>query len=472
MNTLEAKSEFAIHLSLDLLDLLDLLEVLESLEAAFLQNFQNFQFIIKKNYALNMIGLIDCNNFYVSCERVFNPRLEGRRVAVLTNNDGCVVSRSPEFKKLNIPVGTPYFKIKDLEKPLDLVFISSNYELYADMSSRVMSVLRQFTPHIEQYSIDEAFVHFNLPESHDYESLAIELRERVRQWTGIPTGIGFASTRTLAKLGSEIAKKRTNTGVFVMPKHAEDILQETPVGDIWGVGPRVEKRLMALGIRTARQLAEADLPWLQKKFSVCLVRTALELNGQKATAAEDFGHPLKTATCSRMFGVPIVDFEELRQSVAEYAETAAEKMRESGRQAVGASVFFLYYPEYYPVALPEGGAETNVMFGHPTNNTAEIFAAIAPHLPKIFQNGRRYKKSGIIFFGLEKGTLTQPELFPAPARTPISDHVVETLDTINRQFGRDTVHCLASGLSRPWTMRREKLSSRYTTDWDGLPLAK
>ena len=195
------------------------------------------------HYALNMIGLIDCNNFY----------------AVLTNNDGCVVSRSPEFKKLNIPVGTPYFKIKELEKPLGLIFISSNYELYADMSNRVMSVLRQFTPQVEQYSIDEAFIHFNLPEDSDYEALAMSLRERVLQWTGIPTGIGFASTRTLAKLGSEIAKKQTQTGVFVVPKNPEDILRETPVGDIWGVGPRVEKRLMALGIRTALQLAESDL---------------------------------------------------------------------------------------------------------------------------------------------------------------------------------------------------------------------
>ena len=424
------------------------------------------------NYALNMIGLIDCNNFYVSCECVFNPRLEGRRVAVLTNNDGCVVSRSPEFKKLNIPVGTPYFKIKDLEKPLGLVFISSNYELYADMSNRVMSVLRQFTPHLEQYSIDEAFVHFNLPKDYDYESLAKKLRERVLQWTGIPTGIGFASTRTLAKLASEIAKKKTKTGVFVMPQHAEDILRETPVGDIWGVGPRVEKRLMALGIRTALQLAESDLPWLQKRFSVCLVRTVLELQGQSATAAEDFGHPMKTAACTRMFGTPIVDFEELRETVADYAESAAARLREIGKQAVGACVFFLYYPEYYPVALPEGGAEINVMFGHPTNNTAEIFAALAPNLPKIFQQGRRYKKSGVIFFGLENGTLIQPELFPAPIRTNVSDRVVETLDTINRQFGRRAVHCLASGLARPWTMRREKLSSRYTTDWDGLPLAR
>ena len=180
-----------------------------------------------------MIGLIDCNNFYVSCERVFNPRLIGRRVAVLTNNDGCVVSRSPEFKKLNIPVGTPYFKIKDLEKPLGLIFISSNYELYADMSNRVMSVLRQFTPQVEQYSIDEAFIHFNLPEDSDYEALAMSLRERVLQWTGIQTGIGFASTRTLAKLGSEIAKKQTQTGVFVVPKNPEDILRETPVGGIY-----------------------------------------------------------------------------------------------------------------------------------------------------------------------------------------------------------------------------------------------
>lgn len=420
----------------------------------------------------SMIGLVDCNNFYVSCECVFNPRLQGRRVAVLTNNDGCVVSRSPEFKKLNIPVGTPYFKIKDLEKPLGLVFVSSNYELYADMSNRVMSVLRQFSPQIEQYSIDEAFVHFNLPENTDYESLALKLRERVLQWTGIPTGIGFAATRTLAKLASEIAKKRTKTGVFVMPQKTDDILQETPVGDIWGVGPRVEKRLMALGIRTARQLAEAELTWLQKRFSVCLVRTVLELRGLEAVPAEDFGHPQKSTACSRMFGTPIVDFEELRQSVAEYAETAAERMRQNGRQAVGASVFFLYYAEYYPVALPEGGAEISVMFGRPTNNTAEIFAAIAPQLPRIFQKGRRYKKSGIIFFGLESGTLTQPDLFPPPVRTPIQDSLYETLDAINRQFGRDAVHCLASGLTRPWTMRREKLSSRYTTDWDGLLIAR
>lgn len=416
---------------------------------------------------LRVIGLVDCNNFFVSCECVFNPRLRGKRVAVLSNNDGCVVARSNEFKQLDIPMGTPYFKLKPMEELLELTFVSSNYELYADMSSRVMSVLRDSCPEVEQYSIDEAFIIVDLPADSSYLDWGIKLRGKIQQWIGIPTGIGFAASRTLAKLAAKFAKKRTSEGVFVMPDDPVELLSSTPVGDIWGVGGRLGKRLHDLGIRTAEQLRQADLQWLGRRFNVCLVRTALELRGQDVVPPDKLDHPIKSATCSRTFGTPIVDFDELRSSVAEFAEIACERMRRADRQAVGATVFFNYSAEYKPKELPAGTTSMTILFDTPTNNTSEVFEAISPYMKRMFIAGRRYRKSGIVFFGLECGAQCQPSLFPkAPPAIP--DKAYQAIDSLNAQYGHNAVHALAAGIKQPWKIRRDKLSRQYTTNWNDI----
>ena len=233
-----------------------------------------------------MIGLVDGNNFYVSCERVFDPRLEGRPVAVLSNNDGCCVSRSQEFKALGIPMGTPYFKLKpDIER-LGLVLRSSNYELYGDLSRRVIATLQEFVPRVEQYSIDEAFIHPAEPDGADFDALGRRIRATVLKWVGIPCGVGFAPTKTLAKIANHIGKK-SPSGVFVMPRDPSDVLRATPVEEVWGVGRRLAPKLSALGIRTAFGLASRDDSEIKRKFGVVLARTAMELRGTPCIVDEE-----------------------------------------------------------------------------------------------------------------------------------------------------------------------------------------
>ena len=420
-----------------------------------------------------MVGLVDCNNFFVSCERIFEPALEGRPVAVLSNNDGVVVARSKELKALGIPMGEPYFRLKDIAPLYGIVFKSSNYELYGDISRRVMEVLREDTPMLEQYSIDEAFMHINLKLSADddassaYSEYAVHLREKLLKWIGMPVGIGFAQTRTLAKIANHTAKKR-DSGVYVMPRPDYDLLREVPVGDVWGVGRRLSDRLMSIGIRDARALAEMEPRDARRRFSVCLLRTVYELNGTKTTDFGDFDSPTKTATCSRAFGTPVIEFSELRESVAEYAETAARRIREIGRKANGCSLFLQIYPEYHPAPLDGGFVSDCFPLRRPTNNTSEILAQLLPRLPKIFVSGRRYKKSGVTLWGLDVKQEEQLDLFTPPAKPPIPTILYKTIDLLNERYGRAAVHTLAAGMEKPWKMQRNMLTKHYTTRWDEL----
>ncbi|MBQ7652254.1 MAG: Y-family DNA polymerase, partial [Victivallales bacterium] len=330
-----------------------------------------------------MVGLVDCNNFFVSCERIFEPALEGRPVAVLSNNDGVVVARSKELKALGVPMGEPYFRLKELAPLYGIAFRSSNYELYGDISRRVMEVLSEDSPMLEQYSIDEAFIHISLKLSEEqepsaaYTEYATHLRKKLLKWIGMPVGVGFAQTKTLAKIANHTAKK-LDSGVFVMPRPDHDLLREIPVGDVWGVGRRIADRLASIGIRNARALAEMDPHDVRRRFSVCLLRTVYELNGIKAIDYGEFDSPTKTATCSRAFGMPVTEFSDLRESIAEYTETAARRIREIGRKANGCSLYLQIYPEYHPVPLEGGFVSDNIPLKRPTSNTSEILAQIFP----------------------------------------------------------------------------------------------
>ncbi len=414
-----------------------------------------------------MLGLIDGNNFFVSCERAFDPSLENRPVAVMSNNDGCCISRSNEFKALDIPMGTPYHELAPLIPRYGLVLRSSNYELYGDMSRRMLAILHDFSPEVEPYSIDEAYIHVNLPAAGDYGEYGRQIRQTLLQWLGIPCGVGFARSKTLAKIANHIGK-RSSSGVFVMPENPEPILEQLPVGEVWGVGRRLAPRLERLGIRTARQLACADENDLRRKFNITLAVTARELRGEALIGSEDPGTLSRSISCSRSYGHPVTEFRDIAESVANYIAKAAEKLRQEKQLAAGVNLYVQYYPEYTPVPRPGGFSSTTVAFDTSTTNTGRMLAAVQPKLKGIFLPGRRYKKSGILFFGLEPESVRQPDLFADNREQAKEARLSEALDRINRKFGRGTLFHLAEGIERPWFMKRNMLSPACTTNWDQL----
>lgn len=413
-----------------------------------------------------MIGLVDGNNFFVSCERVFDPSLEGKPVAVLSNNDGCCISRSNEFKALKIAMGTPYFQLKPLIPQYGLILKSSNYELYADLSRRVIATLQEFVPKVEQYSIDEAFIHPALPADADYETFGRTVRQTILQWVGIPCGVGFAPTKTLAKIANHIGKKMPS-GVYVMPSDLKSVLEKLPVSEVWGIGRKLAPKLERMGIRTAWLLANQDVVEMQKKFSVLLGKTILELRGIPCLEEELPDEPSKSITCSRSFGHPVLDLCDLEESVATYTAKAAEKLRREQQFASGATVYFQMYPEYEGSNLPAGETAVTVTFPVPTDDTGKMLTAIRPKLESIYIPGRRYKKSGVIFFGLESGTTCQLDLFQEE-KTLERSQLFRTVDALNAKFGKGTVFSLGEGIRKPWQMKRDLLTPSYTTSWDQL----
>ena len=428
----------------------------------------------------SLVGLVDGNNFYVSCERVVNPGLKDRPVAVLSNNDGCCVAMSPEFKALGIPRGTPYYQLKDREYPRgDLVFCSSNYELYGDLSRRIIAILRDRAADVEQYSIDEAFVY---PPSHlfakdgfgEYARLleyARSVRAQILQWVGIPCGIGFARTKTLAKIANHIGKK-TKDGVFVLPDDPTEILAGLPVGEVWGVGRRLPQKLRAERIFTAKDLRDAPDDVIRSVGGVTLLRTALELRGVASDPGRSSDADPDSVSCSRSFGDQVTTAEALMESVACFAGQAATKLRRHGMLASGCNV-------YAQVATPgmfESGNGwdssfygSTVTFPQPTDATNVILKAIREQIGSLFVEGARYRKSGVVFFGLEKaGSAYQADLF-APVEKRESSALYQTIDALNRKLGRGAVFSAAEGIGpKSWAMKRSKLSRRATTNWDEL----
>lgn len=417
-----------------------------------------------------MYALIDCNNFYVSCERIFDSSLHGIPVAILSNNDGCVVARSNELKALDVNMGLPYFKMREIYAKHGIQVRSSNYELYGDISRRVMSVLSVFSPELEPYSIDEAFMRVQLPSGQDYIAFGSEIRARVAKWVKVPVSIGFAPTKTLAKVATHIAKK-AECGVYQLPDNAKPILDQLPLTEIWGVGNRLVRKLQAAGFRNAGELAAADPGLIRKKYSVCLARTVLELNGQPALEPEDMETRSQSICCSRAFGRKVSEFEYLREAVATYTAWAAEKMRKEGSRASGINVFFELGPEKDSIGFSGGHVGTTIMLDPAQSGTMEILREVYPVLPGLYQKGKLYRKVGIILFGLTDARADQLDLFANPVAES-DERLYEALDKINAKMGRDKVFLLAQGIERPWQMKRTMLSPRYTTRWNELPKAK
>ena len=431
-----------------------------------------------------MFGLIDGNNFFVSCERVFDRRLVGRPVAVLSNNDGCCVSRSDEFKKLGIPMGTPYFKLKPREASGELVFRSSNYELYGDLSRRIVSILREEALDVEQYSIDEAFIvpplragRGNREEGTGNGEWLLEygrmLRGKILRWVGIPCGVGFAPTKTLAKIANHIAKK-SDGGVYVLSEDPSAILATLPPEEVWGVGRRLPAKLRAFGIVTALELRDAPDDTLRSIGGVMLLRTAMELRGVACHEERDFDADPDSISCSRSFGTPVTDAGDLAESIASHTAQAATKLRRHGLVASGCNIYAQIFLSHDATSHPhsDGIVGRTVVFPAPTDATNAMLTAIRREVGALFVEGVRYRKSGVVFFGLEKADAArQMDLFAAPDAPPptTGSRLYKVVDALNARFGSGKVFLAAEGVGpSSWRMRREKLSGRATTRWDEL----
>lgn len=419
-----------------------------------------------------VFALVDCNNFYASCEKLFDPKLAGKPVVVLSNNDGCVVARSAEVKALGIPMGVPWFKIQKEAKQYGIVAFSSNYALYADMSNRVVEVLGQFTPNLEVYSIDESFLDltgFN----RDLVEYGQGIRQRIQQWLGLAVCVGIASTKTLAKLANHCAKKGLAgmDGVCDFTTMSESQLDRLfagiEVGEVWGVGRKIDARLASMGIATVRQLRNADPDMIRAKFSVVLERTVRELRGVSCLDLEEVAPDKQQIMCSRSFGQYVEDREQLEEVVASYVSRAAEKLRHQDSLAGTLMVFIRTNP--FNPKEPQYHRSLTIPLPEPTADTRILISWALKVLRRMYRPGFAYQKAGVMLSDLRPRTMAQASLF-ADLEDDRGRQLMATLDAINGRWGRGTLRSAAGGMEKPWQMKRQRLSPRYTTDWEGLPV--
>lgn len=416
-------------------------------------------------------ALADCNNFYASCERVFDPSLRGRPVVVLSNNDGCIVARSNEAKALGIPMGVPYHEWEPFIRRHGVRVRSSNYALYADMSRRVMRVLARGVPMLEAYSIDEAFLGLSGFARQRLSPLARELRARVLQWTGIPVSVGVGPSKTLAKVCNKLAKRDPERGGVMNWLEAADpdgLLATLRAEDVWGVGGRLAPALEAMGIRTALDLARADPNRMRQCFNVCVMRTVLELRGSACYPLGESPPDRQTIVCSRTFGSAVTEHRSLREAVAAYTATAAEKLRAQHCLAGGLRVFIMTNP-----FTPSGDHYANTAlrrFPLPTANTPALIGAALGGLAEILRPGLAYKRAGVMLADIAPDRPAQTDLFLG--HDPRAGLLMDAMDRVNGEWGRDTLFFAATGIAREWGMRQRRLSPRHTTRWDELPVAR
>lgn len=423
---------------------------------------------------------IDVNNMYVSCERVFNPRLEGIPVCVLSNNDGAVVARSPEAKSLGIRMSEPWFKLRDMVRRHGLVGLSSNYVLYGDMSARVMQVLRDLAPDYEQYSIDEGFARVERMRLiwPSFEEMGQAMRKRMLQYCGLPVCVGIgAPSKTLAKLSNHIAKKNPQyNGVFdwsaYPPEELDRICSGIDAAEVWGVGRRISEKLRGLGIETVQDLRCAHPKMIRMHFNVVLERTAAELQGTSCLALEDIAPPKKQIVASRSFGQMVTTLDELGEALTMYVSRAAEKLRVQGSVCGALQVFVMTNQFREQDAQYTNGIV--IPLPNPSSNTMTLVAAALYGLKRIYRPGYWYKKIGCMLLDLSPKSQQQGSLLSnLDVETKHSDAVMSVLDGINARFGRDTlvVAAAGTGTQHAWSMRAENKSPAYTTRWNELPKA-
>lgn len=417
-----------------------------------------------------IFALVDCNNFYCSCERVFNPKLENRPMVVLSNNDGCVVARSNEAKALGIKMGEPAFKLQDIIREHNVAVFSSNYTLYGDMSQRVMDCLAQFTPTKEIYSIDEAFLDLSGFEKIDLNEYAKLIKCTVQKWTGIPVSIGIATTKTLAKVANRLAKKSAKAnGVLnlVNSPYLDLALQRTEVADVWGVGRSFTKMLHQQGIENAYHLKNAQEEWIRKERGIVGLRTVHELKGISCILLEEMPKSKKSTAVTRSFGSVVDNLSELKQALSAYASRAGEKLRQSQQQASSILVFF--QTGTHDKNHPYRSWSATVNFFEPTFDSRELVKAAATVANNLFEPGYKLKKAGVILLGLTSQQERQLSLFET-SDTERSQALMQVMDAINNRYGRETIQLASSGVRKKWQVKAEKLSPRYTTDWNELPI--
>ncbi|GAB4315487.1 MAG: Y-family DNA polymerase [Candidatus Sumerlaeia bacterium] len=421
-----------------------------------------------------VFALVDCNNFYVSCERVFDPSLEGRPVVVLSNNDGCVIARSDEAKALGVEMGAPIHTVADLLARHDARIYSSNYTLYGDMSRRVMETLAPFTPDMEIYSIDEAFLYFrDHRPPRQMIALAHHIRSSVRRQVGVPISIGLGRTKTLAKLANRLAKTHRHArGVFNLADNprTDAWLQTIPAGNVWGIGPRLENFLERHRIHTALDLKHTPPAWARTHMTVTGERIVWELRGVSCLPLESAPPAKQAITCSRSFGRMISRLDELKEAAATFTQRAAEKLR---AQRLNASLLhvFLMTNTFRP-DLPQYSNSLTMHLPQPTAYTPELIHFACRLVEQIFKNGYAYKKLGVILMGLAPDDHTQLNLFHRHIPLERRARLMTALDHLNRRWGRDATAFAAAGIQKPWGTRRLHVSPSYTTDWEQLPKAR
>ena len=414
-----------------------------------------------------VFALIDCNAFYVSCERVFNPKLNNKPVVALSNNDGCIIARSKEAKALGIKMGVPLFKVKDIVERENVIVFSSNYTLYADMSRRVMNIISEFTPSIEVYSIDEAFIELTNMNV-DYESYVRQMRKVILQYTGIPVSIGIASTKTLTKVANHIAKDDESLeGVCSLIQHEnlDQVLEDTNVADVWGVGRQLSKKLIANGIFNAKLLKNCEDAWVRKMMSVNGLKTVSELREISCLDLEETSATRKSCCTTRSFGKPLINLEDIEQAVTTFARRATERIRGENLIASTVSVFLRTNPfdrnRYY-------SNSSTTTLSYPTYDTVQIVKTALQLTKIIFRENYKYKKAGVLLSGFyEKGTETKDLFSEARYRSP---KLMSAVDQINERYGSDTIQIATECQMGKWKQKRKNCTQSYTTQLDNVLL--
>ena len=411
-----------------------------------------------------MFALVDCNNFYATCERLFRPDLNGKPIIVLSNNDGCVVARSAEAKAIGIKMGVPAFQITEAIRHHGIEVFSSNYSLYADMSNRVMRILEGLAPSLEIYSIDEAFL--DVRGIRDLQEFGERVRRTIRQWTGIAVSVGIAQTKSLAKIATHGAKKFPATGGVVVLTDQErqrKLMGLIPVNDVWGIGRKLTQHLKALGIRTALDLAGSDVQSMRRRFNVVVARTISELQGVACLELEQVRSPKKEIVSSRSFSKRITTLEDMRQAVSQYTERACAKLR--GERQFARSIGIFIHTSPFATSKPgySNFCRTNTPFH--TNDTLVFCELSRKILEKIWREGFEYNRAGVMLSDFSATQRRQRTLFDLPEKD--NGQLMAAIDHINNTVG--SIHIASSGIHQPWAMKREKLSPAYTTRWHDLP---
>ena len=413
----------------------------------------------------NKVALIDCNSFYVSCERLFNPKIINKPVVVLSNNDGCVISRSTEAKKIGIKMGEPYFKIKEFIKKNNVHIFSSNYALYGDLSRRVMKTLKSFSDKIEIYSIDEAFVDLSHIQEKEIYNYGKEIRERILRWTGIPTSVGVSNTKTLSKVANHIAKKN-KTGVVYLKENIDESLKNFHISDIWGVGKQLSKLYIKNGIDTAYKLKNISNSWVKKSTNVLGAKTVMELRGITCIDLETQETKRKSCCVSRSFGKKVESLEKLQESITTHCLNAAEKIRNDNQTTRSITIYIRtspfdknrkYYSNSITIDLPVA-----------TSNSLELVKTAINGLKKIYKYGYFYQKAGIVLSKLRESSENEFNLL-APIMENKSQTLMKAIDFTNAKYGRNSISIAQAGINNSWKMRREHSSKIDTNSFDSLP---